>query len=165
VSRVRPANERFNILVGADHIADNIWVPGIPVRFHLAQVWIESGTVHGCRAYLTEIRGEHNFWKGNEQLTFSPSEAPDSLSKAIYAGVRYPLDILAVTYDGRIHVCNHNRQWPKLPRLHDLFSNRGYYDLMLSIAGEDAAAETFSLRFEWSGNWQSSFLKNATRVS
>jgi hypothetical protein len=128
-------------------------------------VWIESGTVHGCRAYLTEIRGEHNSWKGHEQLTFSPSEATDSLSKAIYAGVHYELDVLAITSDGEIHVCNYNRQWARLPRLHDLFSHRGFYDLMLSIAGEDAAAETFSLRFEWTGNWQTSFLTNAARLS
>jgi hypothetical protein len=127
-------------------------------------VWIESGTVHGCRAYVPEIRAEHNSWKGHEQLTFSPSEATDSLSKAIYAGVKYELDVLATTSDREIHVCNHNRRWARLPRLHDLFSYPGFYDLMLSIAGEVAAAEAFSLRFEWTGNWQTSFFRDATRV-
>ena len=160
-----PLNYRFHVLVGVDHTSDNIWVPRIPVRFHHAQVWIESGTVHGCRAYLTEIKGEHSRWKGNEQLTFSPSEASDSLSKAIYAGVKYDLDVLVVRSDGEIQVCNHNRQWARLPRLHDLFSHHGFYDLALSIAGEDATAETFSLRFDWTGNWQTSFLTDATRVS
>jgi hypothetical protein len=158
-------NQRFNVVVGIDQTSDNIWAPRRPVRFHHAQVWIESGTVHGCRAYLTEIKGEHKSWKGHEQLTFSPSEATDSLSKAIYAGVKYELDVLVITSDGEIHVCNHNRQWARLPRLHDLFSHRGFYDLMVSIAGEDAAAEAFSLRFQWTGNWQTSFLTNATRCS
>jgi len=106
-----PIDYRFHVVVGVEHTSDNIWgSPQIPVRFHHAQVWIESGTVHGCRAYLTNIRGEHNNWKGNEQLTFSPSEAGDSPSKAIYAGVKYVLDVLVVRSDGEIHICNHNRQ-------------------------------------------------------
>ena len=100
-----------------------------------------------------------------EQLTFSPSESSDTLSKAIYAGVRYQLDVLAITSGGEVVVCNQNREWRRLPRLKDLFASHGIYDLSLAIAGEDAQAENFSLRFEWTGNWQTAFLTEAKRVS
>jgi hypothetical protein len=159
------SSRRFNMVVGVDHTSDNIWPGRFPVRFHHAQVSIDSGTVHGCRAYLTRIKGETTEWKGNEQLTFSPSEASDSLSKAVYAKVPYQLDVLVVTSGGEIIVCNHNREWLRLPRLRDLFATHGFYDLSIAIAGEDASAETFLVRFQWTGNWQDSFLTEAKPAS
>src|SRR5207253_10711924 len=86
------------------------------------------------------------------------------LSKTLYAGVPYLLDILAIRRDGEIHVCNKDRQWFRFPRLRDLLSPPGLYDLTLVIAGEDAPAESFLLRLEWSGNSQTSFLTNAVRT-
>lgn len=148
----------FQVRCGTDFTSTNIWPGNVPVRFLHARISIESGTVHGCRAYLTEIKGGRTPWNGNEQLTFSPSESSDSLSKAIYAGVPYDLDVLVVTSAGEIVVCNHNRQWPRWPRLRDLFASHGEYTLTLVIAGEDARAESFALRFEWTGNWQTARL-------
>lgn len=153
----------FGVEVGPAYISDNVLSSGVPARYLHARVSIQSGTVvHGCKAYLTEIKGEKS-WSGNEQLTFSPSEAPDSLSKAVHAGVPYLLDVLRITSDGEIHVCNHNREWPRFPRLRDLFAAPGWYELTLNLAGEDAKGEAFAIQFEWTGNWQTSFLHNADK--
>lgn len=162
-AQVGPTN-RFKIEVGPNLITDNIWELG-PVRFLQAKITIQSGTVHGCRAYLTEITGEMKDWSGNEQLTFSPSEASDSLSKAIYANVPYLLDVLVVTSAGDVVVCNQSRKWLRLPRLQDLFGARGSYDLTVVIAGEDATAEQFQFRFERTGNWQTCLLHPAYGVA
>lgn len=156
-------NGKFTVRCGPDLYSDNLWASGVAVRYLHVEVSIDSGTVHGCKVYLTAITGGQRDWKGSEQLTFSPSEASDSLSKAIFTGVTYPLDVLLITSDGEIRVCNQNGQWARFPRLHDLFAAHGPYDLTVVLAGEDANGESFVLRFEWTGNWQTSFLTNATR--
>src|SRR5207249_2966967 len=58
-----------------------------------------------------------------------------------------------------IHVCNAKRDWRTLPRLRDIFSDKGFYYLTVAIGGEDARGETFHFAFEWTGNWQTSFLR------
>jgi len=154
-------NDKFRVRCGPDLYSDNLLTSGVAARYLHAEVSINSGTVHGCKAYLTAITGGPRDWKGSEQLTFSPSEAIDTLSKAIFTGVSYPLDVLRITSDGEIHVCNHSREWARFPRLRDLFAVHGPYDLTVVLAGEDASGESFVLRFEWTGNWQASFLTNA----
>ena len=40
----------------------------------------------------------------------------------------------------------------------------GHMDLVIDIGGENAAGETFKLRFDWTGNWQTSFLTGVKRL-
>jgi hypothetical protein len=148
----------FNVRCGTGAWSENILTGNIPARYLHAEISIASGAVHGAKAYLTKIKGGGKQWTGNEQLTFEPSEAPDSLSKALYAGVPYRIDVLQLTSDGEVRVCNYNRQWPRFPRLTDLFASSGWYELTIVVAGEDAAGETFKLHFEWTGKWQTAFL-------
>jgi hypothetical protein len=159
------ASGKFQVRCGPDVYADNILVGNVPARYLQAEISIKSGTVHGCRAYLREIRGETKRWEGHEQLTFQPSESPDTLSKAIFASIKYRLDILLLISTGGIVVCNHNRVWTSFPNLNDLFSAHGSYNLRIDIGGEDASGETFLLCFNWTGNWQTSFLTEAKRLS
>jgi hypothetical protein len=129
-----------------------------------AQITV-SKSVSACKAYLTEIRGENKPpWQGHEQLTFEPSEAYDSLSKAVFENIKYRLDVLLLVRNGDIVVCNQYRAWPRWPRLKDIFAAHGAYDLIVNIAGENAAGETFKLRFNWTGNHQTSFLTGAKRL-
>ena len=127
--------------------SDNILVGNIPARYLQAEISIKSGTVHGCKAYLREIRGGARQWQGHEQLTFQPSESPDTLSKAIYEKIKYRLDVLLLISTGGILICNHNRVWSSYPWPKELFAAQGSYDLTVDIGGEDASGETFLLRF------------------
>jgi hypothetical protein len=116
------------------------------------------------KTYLREIRGGTKNWQGQEQLTFEPSESVDSLSKAVFQNIKYRLDVLLLVSTGDVVVCNHNRIWARWPRLNDIFAAHGPYDLVIDIGGENAAGETFKLRFDWTGNWQTSFLTGVKRL-
>ena len=142
---------RFQVRCGPDVYSDNILVGNIPARYLQAEISIKSGTVHGCKAYLREISGGTRHWKGHEQLTFQPSESPDTLSKAIYEKIKYRLDVLLLISTGGILICNHNRIWASFPWPNDLFAAQESYDLTVDVGGENAAGETFLLRFNWTG--------------
>jgi hypothetical protein len=157
------SRRRFGVRCGTDLYSDNILTGNIPGRYLHAEITV-SQSVSACKAYLREIRGGNRGWKGQEQLTFEPSEAPDSLSKALFEKIKYNLDVLLLVSTGDIIVCNHSHMWPRLPRLFDLFAVHGPYDLIIDIGGENAAGETFELRFDWTGNWQTSFLTGAKRL-
>lgn len=158
-----PARRRFGVRCGTDLYSDNILVGDIPGRYLQAQITV-SESVSACKAYLREIRGGNKHWKGQEQLTFEPSEAPDSLSKALFAKIKYNLDVLLLVSTGEIVVCNHSRAWARWPRLNEIFATCGPYDLIIDIGGENAPGETFKLRFDRTGNWQTSFLTGAKRL-
>src|SRR6266496_1253660 len=136
----------------------NMWGPNLPVRFLHPVVLVNSGTVTNCKGYLTRIAKNSEEWVGQEQLTFSPSEAHDSLEKTLHHGIRYALDVLAITSDGAIHICNEKRQWRRWPALRDIFSETGDYFLTVAIVGDGVTAQNFTLRFDWTGNWQTSWL-------
>jgi hypothetical protein len=156
---------KFEIQAGpniADSYSMNWWGENVPVRF-LHPIVLVDDTIPNCKAYLTRIGTNKNEdWMGQEQLTWSPSEAHDHLIKTLHPGIRYPLDVLAVTSNRTLHVCNENRDWRRWPRLHDIFSEAGDYFLAVAIAGDGVIAQTFTLRFEWTGDWQTSFLHNDT---
>jgi len=154
---------RFRLRCATDSYSDNILVGNIPGRYLQVQITV-SQAVSACKAYLREIRGGNRPWQGQEQLTFEPSEAPDSLSKAVFENITYRLDVLLLVSNGDIIVCNHNRTWARWPRLKDIFASHGSYDLVIDIGGENAAGETFKLRFDWNGNWQTSFLTSVKRL-
>jgi len=155
---------RFTVRCGTDLYSNNILVGNVPGRYLQAQITV-SQAVSACKAYLTEIRGGNRPpWQGQEQLTFEPSESPDSLSKAVFENIKYRLDVLLLVSTGDIVVCNHNRIWARWPRLKDIFATHGSYDLIIDIGGENAVGETFKLRFDWNGNWQTSFLTGVKRL-
>lgn len=153
------AAPRFRIESGptveASH-STNIWGGG-PVRFLHPAVWVSS-TVTNCKAYLVRIERGDEKWPVNEQLTFSPSESHDSLAKTLHPGIEYTLDVLVIRSGGGIHVCNEKRDWRRWPRLGDIFSEPREYLLTVAIAGDGVNAQNFFLRFDWTGNWQTSWL-------
>ena len=155
---------RFGVRCGTDLYSQNILTGNIPGRYLHAEITV-SQAVSACKVYLREIRQGNKLWQGQEQLTFEPSEATDSLSKAVFQSIKYRVDVLLLPSIGGVVVCNHNRTWARGPRLNDIFAARGPYDLTIDIGGENAAGETFSLRFDWTGDWQTSFLRKAKRLS
>jgi hypothetical protein len=138
------AVRRFGVRCGTDLYSPNMLTGDIPGRYLHAEI-TASPSVGACKAYLREIRGGNRHWEGQEQLTFEPSESPDSLSKLIIEKIKYRLDVLLLVSNGDIVVCNHNHVWARWPSLNDIFAARGPYDLTIDIGGENAAGETFSL--------------------
>jgi hypothetical protein len=132
----------------------------MPVRFLRVAVFTDSPSVTGCKGFLTRIdSASEKRWGGESaQLTFAPGEDDDALSKTIYAKVPAFLDVLAITSAGDIHVCTKGRQWFYLPRLHEIFSEVGNYVLTVVVTGDEISSQTSFLRFNWTQNWQTSFL-------
>ena len=137
----------------------NTWAIG-PVRFLHGCVSIAKSSIPNCKAYLIEIRkGQEVEWSGGpEQLTWSPHPSSDSLSKTLHQRIEYQLDVLVIRPDGEIQVCNHDRTWLRLPRLHHIFAEAGDYVLTIAIAGDGVHSEMFRVKFQWTKNWQTSFL-------
>lgn len=133
---------------------------GMPVRFLRVAVATDSACVTGCKGFLTRIdsAGQKRWGGESAQLTFAPGEDEDALSKTIYTKVPAFLDVLAITSDGDIHVCTKGRQWLYLPRLHEIFSEVGDYVLTVVLTGDGISSQTSFLRFNWTKNWQISFL-------
>ena len=152
--------QKFSVQCGAnigDSYSENRWAQGVVVKFLHPVVRLDSGSSANCKAYLTRITKNEELWEGLEQLTWSPSEDHGTV-QTLHHGIRYKLDVLAITSDGGIHVCNERRDWRRMPRLHDIFAEPGDYFLDVSIAGEGVDGQTFTLRFGWTRNWQTSFL-------
>jgi len=132
----------------------------MPVRFLRVAVFTDSPCVTGCKGFLTRIdsAGEKRWGGESAQLTFAPGEDDDALSKTIYTKVPAFLDVLAITSAGDIHACTKGRQWLYLPRLHEIFSEVGDYVLTVVVTGDAISSQTSFLRFNWTKNWQTSFL-------
>lgn len=151
----------------SDSFSLNKWASG-PVRFLHPAVWLDSGTVQNCRGSLTRIAdiSGNQIWAGQEQLTFSSSKPRGDLTKTIDAGIRYFLDVIAIETNGYvIHVCNEDREWRRWPDLRHIFPAPGSYLVTVAIGGDGVSAETFVLRFDWSGNWQTSFLLSQDQIT
>ena len=138
----------------------NIVAGGRTTKYLHAAVSLNAGQVTNCKAYLTRISKDGiDKFNGQEQLTFSPSEAADSLGKTIHHGITSFFDVLAITIDdGEIHLCNEKRQWLRWPRLRDIFSEHAKYLLTISVAADGVPTLTKDFVFDWTGNWQTSFL-------
>jgi hypothetical protein len=151
----------ITFLVTADDTlySTNTWAIG-PVRFLHATVCIDRGSVLAS-AYLTKITKSNEIkWEhGPEPLTFSPHNPGDPLPRMMHHGLSYNLDVLVVVASGNeIRVCNDERIWRRWPRLHEIFAEKGDYILSITLAGNGAQSNTVDLTFDWTGNWQTSFL-------
>jgi hypothetical protein len=143
-------------------VTDNIWrfaTTKFPVRFWHLAVWTDSATINNCKAYLIRIEKEGEaLFNGQEQLTFSPSEAADSLSKTLHNKVTSFVDIIVVRSDGPIHICTQGRQWFRQPTFERLVADLGKYLFMVAVTGDAVPTKTCKLMFERTGDWQTSFL-------
>lgn len=144
-------------------ITTNIWRDvsgnGLPVRFLHIAISTDCPSVANCKAFLTRIEKDGKArWIGQEQLTFSPSEAADTLAKTLHNKITSFVDVVVITSAKEILVCTKDRQWFHLPRLHAIFSEYGDYVLTVVVTGDGALSETALLKFNWTGNWQTSWL-------
>jgi len=154
------AQIRFAITADYTCYSDNQWVSG-SVRFLHAKVSIDHGSVL-CSAYLTKIaKGCDVKWEhGPEQLTFGDHAPGHPLPRWLYHGFDYNLDVLAINCKtNEIQVCNDRRYWLRRPRMYEIFAEKGDYILTIGLAGDGAQSKTAELCFNWTGNWQTSFLK------
>jgi len=156
----RTAQITFAITADYTCYSDNQWVSG-RVRFLYAKVSIDHGSVL-CSAYFTKIaKGCEVKWEhGPEQLTFGDHAPGDPLPRWLYHGFDYNLDVLAINCKtNEIQVCNDRRYWLRRPGMHKIFAEKGDYILTIGLAGDGAQSRTAELCFNWTGNWQTSFLK------
>ena len=138
----------------------NRWEAG-PVNFLRISVKTDSvEPITNCKAFLTRIeKNEEKKWGDHSpQLTFSEGEDPDALAKTVYNKVPAFIDVLALTSWGEIRPGTKNRIWPFMPRMHEIFSEVGDYVLTVVITGDGAEPITALLKFNWTRNWQTSWL-------
>jgi hypothetical protein len=138
----------------------NRWEAG-PVNFLRISIKTDSvEPVTNCKAFLTRIeKNEEKKWGDHSpQLTFSEGEDPDALAKTVYNKVPAFIDVLALTSWGEIRPGTKNRIWPFMPRMHEIFSEVGDYVLTVVITGDGAEPITALLKFNWTRNWQTSWL-------
>jgi hypothetical protein len=142
---------------------ENQWEAG-PVYF--LRVYVKTGSsepIRNCTAFLTRIEknGEKRWASHGVQLTFSDSKDPDTLAKTVRAKVPYFVDVLVVTSWGEIRPGNMDRVWAYKPRMHEIFAEVGDYILTVIITGDDIEPITALLKFNWTRNWQTSWLTMA----
>jgi hypothetical protein len=159
---------KFTLVAGPnvlDSYSVNRWGT-LPVRFLHPVVSIDSGTAKNCVGHLTKIRRNAQEWTIGDQLTFSSSSKPrGELSKTLHHGATiYRLDVVVITSGGEIRICNEDREWRRWPSLGNIFAEAGDYFLDVSLVGDDIAAQTFTLKFEWTRNWQDSFLISKDQI-
>jgi hypothetical protein len=155
----KPPLITFTLTTDHTCYSTNTWETG-PVRFLHAKVSIDHGSVL-CSAYLTKIAKGHEVkWEhGPEQITFGNHTPGDPLPRMLHHGLSYHLDVLVITMsDNGIRVCNDERIWRRWPRLHQIFAEKGDYILTIALAGDGAESDKFEIRFNWTGNSQTSFL-------
>ena len=145
----------------------------LPVNFFrvVVNATQDSQLVKNCTGFLTRIeKGRKTKWGGNNaQLTFAPAEKPDALSKTIRYPVAEYLDVLEVTSRNQVFPGTKPtiglRLWPFVPAMDEIFSELGDYLLSVAITGKGVVPSiTTLLKFNWTGNWETSSLSLATEA-
>ncbi len=132
--------------------AKNYWGPNNPVIFYQVRVdLLGKGLVKNCCARLLKIqRGNDARWEGQAvELTFSPGEAADAVSKTLNDEIPEYVDVIILPSDDSIYVGLKWRQWTYQPPLQEIFSDRGEYFITIALRGGSGATEKALLRFVW----------------
>jgi hypothetical protein len=97
-------------------------------------------------------------WEGQAvELTFSPGEAAEAVSKTLNDEVPEYVDVIILPSDS-IYVGLKWRQWTYQPPLQEIFSERGEYFITIALRGSSGATEKALLRFVWN-EWDTSTLE------
>ena len=141
----------------------------IPTNFFRVRVEaVGAQSIKNCTAILTSIEKDGTArWGGDSaKMTFAQGEQPDTFAKTIRNKAPEFFDVLAVTSKGEMfpgtYDANHGRWWPYHPTLPEIFSEHGDYIIAVAVSGDDVPTETATLKFRWTGNWQTSSLTEAT---
>ncbi len=136
-----------------------------PVIFYQVRVdLLGKGLIQNCCARLLEIqRGKDVRWEGQAvELTFSPGEASDALSKQLNDDVPEYVDVVILPRDDSIYLGLKGRQWTYQPTLQEIFRERGEYFITIAVRGSSSATEKALLRFVWD-KWDTSLLEVVTK--
>src|SRR5437867_3745255 len=81
-----------------------------------------KGSVTNCCARLISIhKGKTVKWQGQAvELTFSPGEAADALSKTLNDDVPEYIDVIMLSDNNDIWLCSEGRQWTYRPPLQEI---------------------------------------------
>ncbi len=144
----------------------------IPTNFFRVRVEADGAqSIKNCTAILTSIEKDgRTRWGGDSaKITFAQGEQPDTFAKTIRCKAPEFFDVLAVTCKGEMfpgtYDTIHGRWWPYHPSLPEIFSEHGDYIIAVAVSGDDVPTETATLKFNWTGNWQTSSLTEAARLS
>jgi hypothetical protein len=136
----------------------NEWGSG-KVRFFRMGVNARSNeAVEGCQAQLVKIEKDRVLKWGYDTaiLTFAPGENDDATAKTLYPGKTEFVDLIAVHFTGELRVGTKNREWLFLPRLNEIFSERGDYTFTIVIVAAGRSAHLTRVQFTWTGDMDSS---------
>lgn len=145
----------------------NEWGSGLVCFLRIAVESESQIPLKNCRATLIEIGKDDKIrWGGDSAvLTFAPGEDSDSQCKTIYPKKPEYVDVLAVHHTGEIRPGTKDRKWLFLPRLDQIFDERGDYTLTVHIAGDSIPPELVRLKFEWRGHIGDSSLEQVIAPS
>ncbi|MDD2762571.1 MAG: hypothetical protein PHE83_01200 [Opitutaceae bacterium] len=131
--------------------------------------WTQPAT--GCFGKLLKIEKDGAVVRDHdvEQLPYARSHEPDALSKTLSPRAREFLDVLVIGIQ-------HTPQQVFAPSKYgreltlrtgsgrDVFSAPGTYILTVALCGSNIPTQTYRLRFDWTGNGDSSSLTLAERI-
>jgi len=123
-----------------------------PVLFYQVRVdLLGKGSVTNCCARLISIhKGKTVKWQGQAvELTFSPGEAADALSKTLNDDVPEYIDVIMLSDNNDIWLCSEGRQWTYRPPLQEIFDGPGEYLITIALRGSSGATCKPVLRFTW----------------
>jgi len=141
--------------------AQNYWGPNKPVIFYQVRVdLLGKGSVKDCCARLLKIQRDKDVrWEGQAvELTFSPGEAPDALSKTLNDEIPEYVDVVILPSDHSIFLGVKGRQWAYQPPLQEIFRERGKYLITIAVRGGIGATQKALLEFVWN-EWDTSTLE------
>ena len=144
--------------------AKNYWGPNKPVIFYQVPVdLLGKGSVKNCCARLLKVQRDKDVtWEGQAvELTFSPGEAPDALSKTLNDEIPEYVDVVILPSDDSIFVGVKGRQWTFQPPLEGIFRERGEYLITIAVRGSTGATQRALLKFVWN-EWDTSMLEVVT---
>jgi hypothetical protein len=114
-----------------------------PFRVLFYQVRVDllgKGSVTNCCARLISIHKDRTVkWQGQAvELTFSPGEAEDALSKTLNDDIPEYIDVVMLS-GNNIWLCTKGRQWTYQPPLPEIFNGRGEYLITIALRGSSGA--------------------------
>ncbi|HWR81926.1 MAG TPA: hypothetical protein VN285_01340 [Candidatus Deferrimicrobium sp.] len=92
------------------------------------------------------------------EIPFAPGRNDDALAKNICEGKPEYLDVLYITEDNLIHPPIKKTFYPASIKFGEIFGTVGEYYLTIVVSGDNTVSAHTTLRFNWTGDWQTAEL-------
>lgn len=117
--------------------------------------------ISGCHAKITRIDGGEDNTSREISLPvpFSPAHDDDAFAKRIPGKETEYIDIFTIlTQNSKFVSLEHDKTYLFSNNLSQIFNNTGEYHLRLIVSGQEIITHEALLKFNWTGNWETTDL-------